>query len=120
MVGVPVRTLHTWERRYGLLQTVRRSSGHRLYDDFSVQEARCILGLMEEGVSLGSIADHPSYMIFRMRQNAPSSSPDPNIETPVNDHQMMEILGRIQQDIRILARGVEKTSTHQGRRGGPN
>lgn len=108
VVGVPVRTLHTWERRYGILSPHRGRAGHRLYDERSVLEARCVLGLMDGGVSLGSIQNHPTYAAFKAAPDSNTSGPEGVGVTPVSDAQMMEIIGRIQRDITVLASHVAK------------
>jgi DNA-binding transcriptional MerR regulator len=96
VVGVPIRTIHTWERRYGLLKTLRAPSGYRIYSERSVQEARCILGLLSAGVSLSSIVQHRDYDVFTMKADT------------VDEQNMLEILSRIQKDIRLITTKVNR------------
>ncbi len=54
--GVGTSTLRAWERRYGLLQPERTPKGHRLYCQADRQRVLKILNLLNDGHSLGKIA----------------------------------------------------------------
>ena len=47
--GVPVETIRTWERRYGVPQALRRPSGHRLYPLEAVAHLRRAVRALERG-----------------------------------------------------------------------
>lgn len=105
-VGIPVRTIHTWERRYGLLKTVRGNGGYRFYDDNSIREARLILDLLSRGVSLGAISGHPQYQMFHQ----PAASMDiGNSSEVVLERDVARILVGIRKDLnRVLkTAGIE-------------
>ena len=52
---IPVETLRTWERRYGLPMPVRRPSGHRRYPAASVDHLRHVARLLALGHRAGEI-----------------------------------------------------------------
>jgi MerR family transcriptional regulator, light-induced transcriptional regulator len=56
MTRVPLATLHNWERRYNITQTMARASGHRLYTAAAVQRVFLLKQLVDVGHSIGSIA----------------------------------------------------------------
>jgi len=47
--GIPVPTLRTWERRYGVPTPQRKPSGHRLYPASAVEHLRKVATLLERG-----------------------------------------------------------------------
>ncbi|MEW5822841.1 MAG: MerR family transcriptional regulator [Pseudomonadota bacterium] len=55
LTGVNPITLRAWERRYGLIQPVRTEKGHRLYSLRDIELIRRILGLIDQGISIGQV-----------------------------------------------------------------
>jgi DNA-binding transcriptional MerR regulator len=55
LTGINPITLRAWERRYGLIKPERTPKGHRLYTDEHVQLIRHILGLIDQGISIGQV-----------------------------------------------------------------
>ncbi len=55
LTGINPVTLRAWERRYGLIKPERTPKGHRLYTDEHVQLIRRILGLIDQGISIGQV-----------------------------------------------------------------
>lgn len=53
--GVHPVTLRAWERRYGLIQPLRSSKGHRLYSLAHIEQIRAVLGWLERGVAVGQV-----------------------------------------------------------------
>ena len=47
--GVPVNTLRTWERRYGVPSGDRTTGGHRLYPPETVEHVRMVVRALEAG-----------------------------------------------------------------------
>lgn len=56
LTGVGAITLRAWERRYGLIQPVRKESGHRLYTRSHIDEINRITALTQEGVRISQIS----------------------------------------------------------------
>ena len=52
MTGIPIATLHAWERRYGFPHpTARTQGGHRLYSEKEVTLLRFVKAQIEQGVT---------------------------------------------------------------------
>lgn len=49
-VGIPVETLRTWERRYGVPASARTPGGHRYYGTDEIARLRRVAALLERGV----------------------------------------------------------------------
>lgn len=48
-VGIPIETLRTWERRYGVPSAQRTRSGHRRYSLAAVEQLRLVAQVLEQG-----------------------------------------------------------------------
>lgn len=48
-------TLRAWERRYGLLEPVRKASGHRLYTHEHIDLITRVVGLLDRGMRIGQV-----------------------------------------------------------------
>ena len=55
LTGVNSITLRAWEHRYGLIQPVRKSSGHRLYRQEDIDLINRIVGLLDRGMRIGQV-----------------------------------------------------------------
>lgn len=58
LTGVNVVTLRAWERRYGLIRPMRTESGRRLYSSEDIHLIQRVLGLLDQGVSIGQVKAH--------------------------------------------------------------
>jgi methanogenic corrinoid protein MtbC1 len=56
---IPVETLRTWERRYGVPVAIRNSSGHRQFPAAAVDHLRRITALLDQGYRPGEILGLP-------------------------------------------------------------
>ena len=65
MVGMPVATLRTWERRFRVTASVRVRSGHRLYTAADVRRLVLLKRLTQLGHAIGAVA---SLDITQLRQ----------------------------------------------------
>ena len=59
LAGLPVETLRVWERRYGISDTGRSAHGQRLYSDAQVRRLRLMKQLVDQGHSIGALAQLP-------------------------------------------------------------
>ena len=48
-------TLRAWESRYGLIEPVRKSSGHRLYTQADIDIVNRIVALLDRGMRIGQV-----------------------------------------------------------------
>jgi DNA-binding transcriptional MerR regulator/methylmalonyl-CoA mutase cobalamin-binding subunit len=56
LTGVGAITLRAWERRHGLIQPVRKDSGHRLYTRSHIDQINRITALTQQGLRIGQIS----------------------------------------------------------------
>ena len=57
LTGVNAMTLRTWERRYGLIEPQRTSTGHRVYTHDHVEAIRRVVTLVQRGVPISRVRD---------------------------------------------------------------
>lgn len=55
LTGVGAITLRAWERRYGLIQPVRKESGHRLFTRAHIDQINRITALTQQGMRISQI-----------------------------------------------------------------
>ena len=48
-------TLRAWESRYGLINPVRKSSGHRLYTQADIDIINRTVALLDRGMRIGQV-----------------------------------------------------------------
>lgn len=80
--GVPVETLRTWERRYGVPRARRRSSGHRVYPLDDVAHLRRVVRALELGHRPSQVlrladADLEALLDAAQGMVVPSAAPAP-------------------------------------------
>ncbi len=56
LTGVNSITLRAWESRYGLIDPVRKSSGHRLYTQAHIDLINRVVGLLDRGMRIGQVS----------------------------------------------------------------
>ena len=56
LTGVGAITLRAWERRHGLIQPVRKDSGHRLYTRHHIDQINRITALTQQGIRISQIS----------------------------------------------------------------
>jgi DNA-binding transcriptional MerR regulator/methylmalonyl-CoA mutase cobalamin-binding subunit len=55
LTGVGAITLRAWERRYGLIEPIRKASGHRLYTRAHIDQINRITALTAQGLRISQI-----------------------------------------------------------------
>lgn len=55
LTGVNAITLRAWETRYGLINPIRKSSGHRLYTQGHIDLINRVVGLLDRGMRIGQV-----------------------------------------------------------------
>ncbi len=76
LTGVGAITLRAWERRYDLIQPVRKESGHRLYTRAHIDQINRITALTQQGMRLSQIRPE-------MLESEPPSESDDGQESTV-------------------------------------
>jgi DNA-binding transcriptional MerR regulator/methylmalonyl-CoA mutase cobalamin-binding subunit len=56
LTGVGAITLRAWERRHGLIEPVRKDSGHRLYTREHIDQINRITALTQQGIRISQIS----------------------------------------------------------------
>ena len=56
LTGVGAITLRAWERRHGLIQPVRKESGHRLFTRHHIDQINRITSLTQQGIRISQIS----------------------------------------------------------------
>jgi len=52
VTGVPIATLHAWERRYGFPDAARSAGGHRLYSEKDIARLRWVKSQVDSGLTV--------------------------------------------------------------------
>ena len=75
-IGVPVETLRTWERRYGVPAAVRTDTGHRRYSMATLAHLRLVRAAIQQGHRASSAlsASEPELQALLSTQQAPALS----------------------------------------------
>lgn len=68
ITGVNSITLRAWERRYGLITPVRTPKGHRLYTQNDIDLIQQVVGLLENGISIGQVKNHLRQKTVKQKQ----------------------------------------------------
>ena len=67
LTGIPVDTLRTWERRYGVPSPHRRPSGHRLYAAETIEHLRRVRRAIHGGMRASkALRMHPSELLVAL------------------------------------------------------
>jgi hypothetical protein len=83
--GVPVNTLRTWERRYGVPSGDRTSGGHRLYPPETVEHLRLVVRALDAGHRPAQVLPASVEDLRRLvGQAGPSASPAGPVEAWVD------------------------------------
>jgi len=78
LTGIPIATLHAWERRYGFPQAARSAGGHRLYSENDILLLRTVKGQIEQGLS----ARHAVAAVQQMAEAGTLSTGHPHEAPP--------------------------------------
>lgn len=98
LTGVNSITLRAWEHRYGLIEPIRKSSGHRLYTQEHIDLINRIVGLLDRGMRIGQV---------KAGMLSGTQSEESDSETPQN-HWQRYINGMIAAIIRFDERSLER------------
>jgi DNA-binding transcriptional MerR regulator len=69
LLSVPVATIRTWEKRYGLVVPARSTGGQRLYSREQLEQLRFVVDRISEGLRPGE-----AYRLLRGRMTALDAS----------------------------------------------
>jgi len=105
VTGVLPVTLRAWERRYGLIKPERTPKGHRLYSEEDIQTVRQIVGLIDQGISVGRV---------RQALSSTDKQADTTSDWPAFRKQLMRVLSELNafQALAVLRRAGELYPLH--------
>jgi DNA-binding transcriptional MerR regulator/methylmalonyl-CoA mutase cobalamin-binding subunit len=98
LTGVNAITLRAWENRYGLIEPVRKSSGHRLYTQEHIDLINRVVGLLDRGMRIGQVS----------AELLSATEPASEISDVKQDHWSRYINGMIAAIIRFDEDGLER------------
>lgn len=98
LTGVNSITLRAWEHRYGLIEPIRKSSGHRLYTQEHIDLINRIVGLLDRGMRIGQVK-------AEMLSGTPSEE---NLTEEPQNHWQRYINGMIAAIIRFDEKSLER------------
>jgi DNA-binding transcriptional MerR regulator len=84
LTGIPIATLHAWERRYGFPQAARSPGGHRLYSENDIILLRTVKGQIEQGLSARHAVATVQQMAAAERRSPGHAYTPPQTGTPVS------------------------------------
>lgn len=58
LTGVNAITLRAWESRYGIIEPLRKASGHRLYTQAHIDRIHRIVALLDKGMRISEVNDY--------------------------------------------------------------
>ena len=90
LTGVGAITLRAWERRYGLVEPVRKESGHRLYTRRHIDQINRITALTLQGMRISQIRPE---MLESSTAGESGSGPDAGQWTDYLNSMMAAIIG---------------------------
>ncbi len=99
LTGVNSITLRAWESRYGLIEPVRKASGHRLYTQEHIDLINRVVGLLDRGMRIGQVK-------AEILSGSESESP---IDDEKQDNWRRYINGMIAAIIRFDEHALERT-----------
>ena len=77
LAGVSVHTVRKWENRHGAISPQRTAGGDRRYTEDDVQRLRRLKKLVDQGASIGSIAQLGDEDLAAMLQEGPTPDAAP-------------------------------------------
>ena len=102
LTGVNSITLRAWESRYGLIEPIRKASGHRLYTQEHIDLINRVVGLLDRGMRIGQVK-------AEVLAGNSSDNSDSSLEDERQNYWRRYINGMIAAIIRFDERALERT-----------
>jgi len=74
LTGVNAITLRAWEKRYGVVEPLRKASGHRLYTQDHIDRILRIVDLLDRGMRISEVRDYLEAEAERLGEQASEDS----------------------------------------------
>lgn len=102
LTGVNSITLRAWESRYGLIEPIRKASGHRLYTQEHIDLINRVVGLLDRGMRIGQVK-------AEVLAGNDSDDSDSSLEDERQNYWRRYVNGMIAAIIRFDERALERT-----------
>jgi DNA-binding transcriptional MerR regulator/methylmalonyl-CoA mutase cobalamin-binding subunit len=76
LTGVNAITLRAWENRYGIIQPLRKASGHRLYTQDHIDRVHRIVALLDKGMRISEVSAYLEQEADRIERNEDDGAVD--------------------------------------------
>lgn len=96
--GVPIETLRTWESRYGFPHSVRKPSGHRLFDLAYVDRIRRIAFALERGLRAGDVVPATDAVLAELLATVPERPAPRAAPAPIDARSFLDHVRRFDTD----------------------
>ncbi|MEO8499269.1 MAG: MerR family transcriptional regulator [Vicinamibacteria bacterium] len=109
--GVPIETLRTWELRYGFPKSVRKPSGHRLFEVTHVERIRRIANALERGLRAGEVVPATDAVLEALLSTVPKKPVTRSQALPFDARSFIEQVRRFDAD--RLMRSLYSELSHE-------
>ncbi len=99
LTGLSTHVIRAWERRYGLVTPVRGANRYRLYNDEDVRLFRYLKSQVDQGTSIGELAEIGREKILEHVQREFVAVP---VEPPPSDRLIAELVQALQENDRAV------------------
>ncbi len=99
LTGLSTHVIRAWERRYGLVTPVRGANRYRLYNDEDVRLFRYLKSQVDQGTSIGELAEIGREKILEQVQREFVAVP---AEPPPSDRLIGELVQALQENDRAI------------------
>ncbi|WNM60215.1 MerR family transcriptional regulator [Candidatus Nitrospira neomarina] len=99
LTGISTHVIRAWEKRYGLVDPTRGANRYRLYKDEDVRLFRYLKSQVDQGMSIGQLAETGRETLLRLAQQDWVRSA---AETPHSEGLISELIQAIQEGNRLI------------------
>ncbi len=99
LTGLSTHVIRAWERRYGLVSPVRGANRYRLYNDEDVRLFRYLKTQVDQGTSIGELAEIGREKLLDQIQKEYVSAP---VEPPPSERLISDLTHALHEHDRVL------------------
>ena len=98
LTGLSTHVIRAWERRYGLVKPIRGANRYRLYSDEDVRLIRYLKAKVDEGMSIGELAEIGRENLLEQAERELVLAPD---EPPPSENLVADLIQALLDNDRI-------------------
>jgi len=99
LTGLTTHVIRAWERRYGLVTPVRGANRYRLYNDEDVRLFRYLKARVDEGMSIGELAEIGREKLLEQAEREFVSA---SVEPPPSERLLADLTQALQENDRAV------------------